>query len=233
MSYYLMTNPGYMLGTILVGIAMVFSLYCQAKIKSTYVKYRRRPNSRGITGAQVAREILDSHGMTHVPVYEVKGELSDHFDPSNNSVSLSSDIYHGTTIAACAVAAHECGHAIQYHENYMPIRVRNAIIPLCNVGNYLGWIAIMIGLALGSTRLAFLGFFLMCGILAFQIITLPVEINASKRGLAILQAQYLNENEYAGAWQMLYAAALTYVAAFVVAMLELVHFLLILFLSRE
>ena len=113
-----MTNPGYMLGTILVGIAMVFSLYCQAKIKSTYAKYRRRPNSRGITGAQVAREILDSHGMTHVPVYEVKGELSDHFDPSNNSVSLSSDIYHGTTIAACAVAAHECGHAIQDKENY-------------------------------------------------------------------------------------------------------------------
>lgn len=194
MSYYLMTNPGYMLGTILVGIAMVFSLYCQAKIKSTYAKYRRKQNSRGITGAQVARE------------------LSDHFDPSNNSVSLSSDIYHGTTIASCAVAAHECGHAIQYHENYMPIRVRNAIIPLCNVGNYLGWIAIMIGLALGSTKLAFLGFFLMCGILAFQIITLPVEINASKRGLAILQSQYLNENEYAGAWQMLYAAALTYVA---------------------
>lgn len=191
MSYYLMTNPGYMLGTILVGIAMIFSLYCQAKIKSTYAKYRRKQNSRGITGAQVAREILDSHGMTHVPVYEVHGELSDHFDPSNNSVSLSSDIYHG---------------------NYMPIRVRNAIIPLCNVGNYLGWIAIMIGLALGSTKLAFLGFFLMCGILAFQIITLPVEINASKRGLAILQSQYLNENEYAGAWQMLYAAALTYVA---------------------
>ena len=200
MSYYLMTNPGYMLGTILVGIAMVFSLYCQTKIKSTYAKYRRKQNSRGITGAQVAREILDSHGMTHVPVYEVHGELTDHFDPSNNSVSLSSDIYHGTT------------NAIQYHENYMPIRVRNAIIPLCNVGNYLGWIAIMIGLALGSTKLAFLGFFLMCGILAFQIITLPVEINASKRGLAILQSQYLNENEYAGAWQMLYAAALTYVA---------------------
>lgn len=191
MSYYLMTNPGYMLGTILVVIAMVFSLYCQAKIKSTYAKYRQKQNSRGITGAQVAREILDSHGMTHVPVYEVHGELSDHFDPSNNSVSLSSDIY---------------------HENYMPIRVRNAIIPLCNVGNYLGWIAIMIGFALGSTKLAFLGFFLMCGILAFQIITLPVEINASKRGLAILQSQYLNENEYAGAWQMLYAAALTYVA---------------------
>ena len=89
--------------------------------------------------------------MTHVPVYEVHGELN----PSNNSVSLSSDIYHGTTIASCAVAAHECGHAIQYHENYMPIRVRNAIIPLCNVGNYLGWIAIMIGLALGSLNLPF------------------------------------------------------------------------------
>ena len=88
MSYYLMTNPGYMLGTILVVIAMVFSLYCQAKIKSTYAKYRQKQNSRGITGAQVAREILDSHGMTHVPVYEVHGELSDHFDPSNNSEPL-------------------------------------------------------------------------------------------------------------------------------------------------
>lgn len=211
-SYYLMTNPGYLLGTILVAIAMIFSLYCQGKIKTTYARYRKKPNSLQMTGAQVARQILDSHGMSQVPVYEVRGELSDHFDPSNNSVSLSSDIYHGKSIASCAVAAHECGHAIQYHENYMPIRVRNAIIPLCNVGNYLGWIAILIGLAFGSTKVALLGFVLMLGILVFQIITLPVEINASKRGLQILKDHYLQENEYAGAWQMLYAAALTYVA---------------------
>lgn len=233
LNYYLMTNPGYMIGTILVGIAMLFSLYCQTKIKTTYARYRRKENSRHISGAQVAREILDSHGMSQVPVYEVKGELSDHFDPSNNSVSLSSDIYHGTSIASCAVAAHECGHAIQYHENYMPIRVRNAIIPLCNVGNYLGWIAILIGLALGSTKLAFFGFFLMLGILVFQIITLPVEINASKRGLKILKTQYLQENEYAGAWQMLYAAALTYVAGVISTIASMLRILLMIISSSN
>ena len=195
---------------IIVGGAL--SLLASAKVKSTYRKYSTSRNRAGITGAQAAQRILEKNGIMNVSIQQISGNLTDHYDPKNKVLSLSTDVYQSTSVAAVGVAAHECGHAIQYHENYMPIRVRNAIIPLCNVGNYLGWIAIMIGLALGSTKLAFLGFFLMCGILAFQIITLPVEINASKRGLAILQSQYLNENEYAGAWQMLYAAALTYAA---------------------
>ena len=211
MNYWLMTyeTPFTVLLTVIGFLLVVFA---QIKINTTYSKYRKVQNSAGLTGQDVARKILDSNGLSQISVYEISGNLSDHYNPSKKLINLSKDIYNGTSIASLAVAAHECGHAIQYHENYMPIRVRNAIIPLCNVGNYLGWIAIMIGLALGSTKLAFLGFFLMCDILAFQIITLPVEINASKRGLAILQSQYLNENEYAGAWQMLYAAALTYVA---------------------
>ena len=196
---------------LFIGIAVV-SWLVQMNLQSKFKKYSKIPTGNGMTGRDVAIKMLHDNGIYDVQVTHTPGQLTDHYNPTNKTVNLSEDVYGNDSIMAAAVAAHECGHAIQYHENYMPIRVRNAIIPLCNVGNYLGWIAIMIGLALGSTRLAFLGFFLMCGILAFQIITLPVEINASKRGLAILQAQYLNENEYAGAWQMLYAAALTYVA---------------------
>ena len=197
---------------ILVVIGAIICLIASARIKTTYAKYSKYRSMSGLTGAQAAERILHDAGIYDVQVGHISGNLTDHYNPKTKVLNLSDSVYGSTSVAAIGVAAHECGHAIQYHENYMPIRVRNAIIPLCNVGNYLGWIAIMIGLALGSTKLAFLGFFLMCGILAFQIITLPVEINASKRGLAILQSQYLNENEYAGAWQMLYAAALTYVA---------------------
>ena len=197
---------------ILVVIGAIICLIASARVKTTYAKYSKYRSMSGLTGAQAAERILHDAGIYDVQVGHISGNLTDHYNPKTKVLNLSDSVYGSTSVAAIGVAAHECGHAIQYHENYMPIRVRNAIIPLCNVGNYLGWIAIMIGLALGSTKLAFLGFFLMCGILAFQIITLPVEINASKRGLAILQSQYLNENEYAGAWQMLYAAALTYVA---------------------
>ena len=194
---------------LFISIALV-SWAVSTLLNRRFKQYSQVP--LGLTGREVAEKMLRDNGITDVQVVSTKGHLTDYYDPRNKTVNLSDSVYSSNSVAAAAVAAHECGHAIQYHENYMPIRVRNAIIPLCNVGNYLGWIAIMIGLALGSTKLAFVGFFLMCGILAFQIITLPVEINASKRGLAILQAQYLNENEYAGAWQMLYAAALTYVA---------------------
>ena len=193
-------------------VSFLITLIAQIFVSSSYSRYKKILNSKDNTGYDTARKILDKNNLEDVMILETKGNLTDHYDPNRKVIRLSTRVFHDASVASVAVAAHECGHAIQYHENFMPIRVRYAIIPLCNVGNYLGWIAIMIGLALGSTKLAFLGFFLMCGILAFQIITLPVEINASKRGLAILQSQYLNENEYAGAWQMLYAAALTYVA---------------------
>ena len=229
MSYYLMTNPGYMLGTILVGIAMVFSLYCQAKIKSTYAKYRRKQNSRGITGAQVAREILDSHGMTHVPVYEVHGELSDHFDPSNNSVSLSSDIYHGTTIASCAVAAHECGHAIQDKENYTFFKIRSALVPVVNFVSYLGYFGLLISIVGGLTGYIKLSIIILLATVLFQLVTLPVEIDASKRALVQLEELNLVYNdENKSAKKVLSAAAMTYIASLLSSILDLLRLILIL-----
>jgi len=233
-SLYMMTNPYYLFGTIFVLLAMMFSMYCQGKIKTAYSKYKRVPNHLGMTGAQLARQILDNNGMSFMPVNRVNGELSDHFDPTNMLINLSPDIYGGTSVAALAVAAHECGHAIQHHEHYRPIYIRSAIVPVCNISNYLGWIAIMIGLLFGFPRLAWFGFILMLAILAFQVVTLPVEFDASRRGLAILKAHYLSEDEYAGASSVLSAAALTYVAATVATLASLLRlFLVILGSSRR
>lgn len=236
MPYYygMFGNKYYMLGTILVMLAAVFAMYAQMKVQTTYALYKKVENSRHITGAQVAREILDHVGLYEIRVYEVKGTLSDHYHPTQKTINLSSDIYHGTTIAALSVAAHECGHAIQHQEKYLPISLRNAILPFVNVGQYLGWIAILLGLAFGHTNLAWAGFIGMCGILAFQVITLPVELNASSRALKILQVRYLDENELQGARRMLSAAALTYVAAMVSTLMSMFRiFLMILGNQRD
>ncbi len=231
MYYYY--NTYYMIGTIFVIIAAILSLIAQARVQSAYRKYQRIPCSRGITGYQVAREILNSHGLYDIDIYEVKGQLSDHYNPSKQTINLSTEIYHGHSIASLAVAAHECGHAIQYQEGYMPIAFRNAILPFANAGQYLGWIAIMIGLLLGSTPLAMFGFVLMCGILAFQMFTLPVEFDASSRALEILQQNYLLDSEYDGAKKMLNAAALTYVAALISTLMSMLRiFLMIMGNSR-
>ena len=173
--YSLYWNSYYMIGTIFVVIAAVLAIFAQTKVQSTYKRYKKIPNSRGMSGAQVAREILDSEGLNDIQIFEVKGQLSDHYNPSKKTINLSSDVYHGTSIASLAVAAHECGHAIQYKEKYIPISLRNSILPVANLGQYLGWIAIILGLAIGHTNIAWIGFALMCGILAFQIVTLPVE----------------------------------------------------------
>ena len=186
-------NSYYLFGTILVLIAAVLAIWAQMKVQSTYSRYKKIPNSKGITGAQIAREILDSEGLYDIQIFEVKGNLSDHYNPGKKTINLSTDIYQGTSIAALAVAAHECGHAIQYKEKYVPITLRNAILPIANVGQYLGWIAIFIGLALSNTNLAWIGFAAMCGILAFQVVTLPVEFNASSRALTILRTRYLSD----------------------------------------
>lgn len=164
----------------------------------------------------------------------MRGQLSDHYNPGKKTINLSHDIYRGTSIAALAVAAHECGHAIQYKEKYIPISLRNAILPIANVGQYLGWIAIFIGLILGQTDIAWFGFIAMCGILAFQLVTLPVEFNASSRALSILQTRYLTSGEYDGAKKMLSAAAMTYVAAMISTLMSMLRiFLIILGNSRD
>lgn len=227
--YGMFYNKYYMIGTIFVLIAAIFAIYAQTKVQSTYRRYKHINNSRRMTGYQVAREILDSHGLSHIQILESRGQLSDHYNPGKKTINLSSDIYHGTSIASLAVAAHECGHAIQYKEKYIPISLRNAILPIANIGQYLGWIAILLGLALGHTNIAWIGFILMCGILAFQVVTLPVEFNASSRALHILQSRYLTQDEYEGAKKMLSAAALTYVAAMISTLASMLRIFLMIF----
>lgn len=233
-SWYLMSNPYYMIGTVFVMLAAVLSLWAQGKVQSSYAKYKRIQNHRGLTGREVARQILDNNGLSQVTINKVNGQLSDHYNPTDNTINLSSDIYDGTSIASLAVAAHECGHAIQHKEGYKAIVVRNLILPFANVGQYLGWIAIVIGLAIGHTNIAWIGFILMLGILVFQIVTLPVEFDASKRALKILNAYYLDDQEYYGAKNMLTAAALTYVAAMIATLMSMLRiFLMIAGNSRD
>lgn len=232
--FYMYMNPYYMVGTILVVLAAILALWAQLKVQSTYSKYKKIHNRRGLTGAMVAREILDSEGLYDISVCEVSGQLSDHYNPGRKVINLSHDIYHGSSIASLAVAAHECGHAIQYKHKYMPISLRNAILPIANAGQYLGWIAIFIGLLLGRTQIAWIGFILMCGILAFQVVTLPVEFNASSRALQILKVRYLDDSEYIGARKMLSAAAMTYVAGMISTLMSMLRiFLMIAGNSRD
>ena len=226
-------NYGYMIGTVLVFIASLLCMFAQTKVTSAYAKYKKIPSSIGLTGAQVAREILNSEGLYDIQLGEVSGQLSDHYHPTKKIINLSSEIYHGTSLAALAVAAHECGHAIQHKYKYAPITMRNMILPFANVGQYLGWIAIMIGLAIGHTNIAWIGFALMCGILLFQVVTLPVEFDASSRALKILKARYLRESEYVGAKSMLSAAALTYVASMVATLMSMLRIFLMIASSRR
>lgn len=225
--YYFPMNSTYMIGYLLVIIGSVLMMYAQIKVNSAYKRYEKVPNSRGITGAMVAREILDQNGLGDVEINMVKGKLSDHYNPGKKTVNLSSGIYNGTSIASLAVAAHECGHAIQHLVGYKPLVFRNAILPLCNVGQYLGWIAVFVGLLMSNSSIAWIGVILMSGILLFQIVTLPVEFDASSRALQILKANYLTNDEYSGAKSMLSAAAFTYVASMLATVLSLLRIVLI------
>ena len=156
-NYYYYTNSYYMLGNILVLVGVALMALAQMKVSSAYNKYSKVQNSRHLTGYDVAREILDQHGLSSVQIFEVQGRLSDHYNPSNQTLHLSRDIYHGTSIASLAVAAHECGHALQHQEGYRPLTFRNAIVPVCNFSYNLGWVAIMIGLFMGRTSIAWIG----------------------------------------------------------------------------
>lgn len=224
--YYPMSST-YMIGYLLVAIGSMIMIYAQIKVNSAYSKYEKIPNSRQMTGAMVAREILDRNGLHDIQINRVSGKLSDHYNPRNRTINLSQGIHDGTSIAALAVASHECGHAIQHLVGYRPLVFRNTILPLCNVGQYLGWIAVFIGLLMGNTNIAWIGVILMSGILLFQIVTLPVEFDASSRALEILKTNYLTSDEYSGAKSMLSAAAFTYVAAMLSTVLSLLRIVLI------
>ena len=172
--------------------------------------------------------MLDNNGLTNVKIEEVKGELTDHYDPTSKVVRLSTDIYHGSTIASSSVAAHECGHAIQDKEGYFFLRLRANLVPLVNISSKLGYFAILIGLIFGFLNLAWIGIFLELAILLFQLITLPVEFNASKRANEFLKKEALIEkNEQEGSKSMLNAAAMTYVASVISTILEIFRLILI------
>ena len=217
---------------MIVIVGAIIMALAQMKVSSAYNKYSRIENSRHLTGRDVAYEILNQHGLSDVQIYEVKGHLSDHYNPSNLTLNLSSEIYHGTSIASLAVAAHECGHALQHQEGYKPLTFRNMIVPVCNISQTIGWVAILLGLFIGKSSISWLGVLLMSLMLLFQIVTLPVEFDASSRALSILNDRYLTEDEYPGAKKMLTAAALTYVAAMLSTLLSLLRIVLMV-MSRD
>lgn len=208
--------------------AMIFAFYAQTKITSTFNKFLRIRNSNGYTGYEVARRILDANGLYNVPIEMVRGHLTDHYDPRSRVLRLSPDVYNGTSIASAGVAAHECGHAVQHSESYVPLTVRNVIAPIASIGSQTAWFLIFIAFVLNMMQLFDLGIYLFSAVVLFQIITLPVEYNASRRAIIALEEYGLvPRDEVYGARKVLSAAALTYVAATVTAVLQLLRLLLI------
>ena len=212
--------------------AILFSLWAQSQVKNTYARYSKE--FAGLTGAEAARMVLEMNGVTGVTIQPIAGELTDHFDPRTNTISLSQGVYDVTSVAAVGVAAHEAGHAVQYAVGYSPIKIRTAIIPVTQIGSYLSWPLLLIGLLLGNETLAMAGVMLFCAVVAFQLVTLPVEFNASNRALDALGASgYLKEEQLNGAGKVLRAAAMTYVAALAQAVAQLLRLLMIANRSRR
>lgn len=213
--------------TILILLIIIIPLLAQLKIQSSYNRYKRVENNKKKSGFEVAREILDKNGLEDIYIVEIKGELTDHYDPTKKVVRLSTDIFHGETIAAAAVAAHECGHAIQDKESYTFLKIRSAIYPVVNVATSISYYIILIGFLMQAFRLIYLGIALTCCGLLFQVVTLPVEFDASRRALEKLQDYKIVDNsEFAGAKEVLTAAALTYVAGVLASMLQIFRLIL-------
>lgn len=217
------------LGALLVyfAILILVPLWAQMKVKSAYKKYSQVPASSGMTGAEVARKILDDNGLYNVSVEAVKGKLSDHYDPRAKVVRLSEENYYGHSVAGAAVAAHEVGHAMQDAEGYAFLRFRHALVPVANFGSNTAIFIILAGMLMTIPSLMLLGIFFMAGAVLFQIVTLPVEFNASSRAMnQIVSVGVIRNNEERDTKKVLDAAALTYVAAAVVAVMELTRFIL-------
>ena len=221
---------GISLGLILIAFLVTFSASCY--IKSNYKKYKKAKVNSGKTGYDVAREILDNNNLSHILILEVAGELSDHYDPTKKVVKLSHDVYHEDSIAAISVAAHECGHALQDRDGYAFLKFRSTIVPVVNFSSKIGYLAIVIGFLLSYRDLVLVGIACEVLILLFQLVTLPVEFNASKRALEIIEDMHIvNNKELDGSKKMLTSAALTYVAGVVSTVLELLR--LVLSVSRR
>ena len=213
---------------IYFAIIVLIPLWAQMKVKNTFARYSRVPTSSYRSGAEVAREILNANGLYNVGIEEGRGFLSDHYDPRSKTVRLSPGNYHGHSIASAAVAAHECGHAIQDGEGYAFLRFRHMLVPVANFGSNASWILIMIGILAHMSGMLLIGIIFMAAAVLFQIITLPVEFNASNRAMnQVVSLGLIGNREEREARKVLNAAALTYVAAAAVAVLELLRLVLI------
>ena len=211
---------------ILVVPAIILSLIASAGVNSTFQKYSKVASRAGLTGAESARRVLAANGVYGVTIERVSGNLTDHFDPKTNTIRLSESVYDANTVAAVGVAAHEAGHAVQYATGYAPIKIRSAIIPITNIGSNLAMPLVLIGLLLSSPMLANLGILAFSFSTLFQLVTLPVEFNASSRAIQTLESTGADENEVNGSKKVLRAAAMTYVAALAVSLANLLRLFL-------
>jgi len=213
---------------LLVIIGFLLCLAASSGMKRTFAKYSKVRSYSGITGAETAQRILHRAGITDVRVEQVAGDLSDHYDPRNKVLRLSGSVYGSNSLAAVCVAAHECGHAIQHNHNYAPLAIRSAIVPVANIGSTLAWPLFILGFILNRPYLLTFGIILFAGAVLFQLVTLPVETNASSRALAMLsETGILREEELNGGKKVLRAAALTYVASLAASILQLLRLILL------
>ncbi len=208
--------------------ALIIAAIAQFKVSSTFDKYSKVGNRNGYTGSQVARMLLDNNGLYDVPVEITPGKLTDHYDPTRRIMRLSEEVFHGNSVASIGVAAHETGHALQHKERYAPLVIRNSIVPVVNFSSSVSWILFFAGFALGLKGLVNIGILLFTAVVIFQLITLPVEFDASNRALNILERKNILYNEeLKGAKSVLSAAAMTYVAAAITAIANLIRLILI------
>jgi Zn-dependent membrane protease YugP len=226
---YGMYNGFYSASYLLVIIGAVICMIASARVKSTYRKYAKVMSASGMTGAQAAEMILRRNGVLGVTVQHVAGELTDHYDPRRGVVNLSDATYNSTSVAAIGVAAHECGHVMQHETDYLPLKIRTALVPVANIGSNVGIWIVMLGLILGlNDTLAMIGIYLFSFGVLFQLVTLPVEFNASRRALVMLQDYgILRQDEVQGSRSVLSAAAMTYVASAAASVLQLLRLLMI------
>lgn len=209
-------------------VSIIITLLAQSLVNSRYRKYKQVPNEIGMTGENVARNILDENGLQEVAVVPVKGELTDNYNPRTRTVNLSEEIFYGTTIASMSVAAHECGHAIQHKEGYSFMKIRSALVPVVNAASSLAYVSIFFGFIFGYMGMLEIGILVQFITLLFELVTLPVEFNASSRALKQLEGFHMfQEEEVEGSKKMLTAAAMTYVAALVTTLLNLLRFILL------
>ena len=208
--------------------ALILAMWAQTKVSTTYAKYGKVRSMRGITGAEVAERILRKNGVMNVTVERIAGNLTDHFDPRTNVIRLSETVYGSTSVAALGVAAHETGHALQHNQGYFPIKLRNSILPVANLGSQAAFPLVLIGLLLSSGIMIDIGIILFGAVVLFQLFTLPVEFDASRRAIAVLDSEsFLEDEELKGAKKVLSAAAMTYVAAAAAAIGNLLRLLYI------